>query len=178
MGAPLATIRGHTGRGIWRCALGPGTLLATGGADGSIKLWPVASALSPSSWPQGSTEPQVCSAPDGLGSGAGSTSLSHADTRESTLRPGGVAFQLQHCWPQGWGGWEKDSVCGLDACVADSKSEWLRCIALAGEDVLYAATNLGYAPPRMAARDQCSRGALGEPVGQPTRWPQLPAWLC
>ena len=125
----------------------------------------MASALSPCSWPQGSAEPQVCSEPDGLGSGAGSTSLStsldHADTRESTLQPG--AFQLQHCWPQGWGGWEKDSDCGLHACVADSKSEWLRCIALAGEDVLYAATNLG----------MLHRVWLPETSAQEERWENL-----
>ena len=38
----MAALQGHRGRGIWRCALLPGGRAATAGADGSLKLWPLA----------------------------------------------------------------------------------------------------------------------------------------
>ena len=42
----VATLRGHTGRGIWCCAATPdGHLLVSGGADGSVKVWNVAAWL-------------------------------------------------------------------------------------------------------------------------------------
>ena len=41
-GKCVAALQGHRGRGIWRCALLPGGRAATAGADGSLKLWPLA----------------------------------------------------------------------------------------------------------------------------------------
>ena len=38
----MAALQGHRGRGVWRCALLPGGRAATAGADGSLKLWPLA----------------------------------------------------------------------------------------------------------------------------------------
>ena len=38
----MATLQGHRGRGVWRCVLLPGGRAATAGADGSLKLWPLA----------------------------------------------------------------------------------------------------------------------------------------
>ena len=43
-GRQVAVLQGHTGRGMWRCALA-GPHLITGGADGSIKSWRWASHL-------------------------------------------------------------------------------------------------------------------------------------
>ena len=40
-----AVLRGHKGRGVWRLQLLPGLRLATAGADGSIKIWPLANYL-------------------------------------------------------------------------------------------------------------------------------------
>jgi WD40 repeat protein len=43
-GRPLAVLRGHTGA-VWSVALsGDGGLLASGGADGTVRLWPLAGA--------------------------------------------------------------------------------------------------------------------------------------
>lgn len=44
-GECLAVLQGHRGRGVWRMALLPGLKLATAGADGSIKIWPLAQHL-------------------------------------------------------------------------------------------------------------------------------------
>ena len=41
----MAVLQGHKGRGIWRLQLLPNLRLATAGADGSIKVWPLASFL-------------------------------------------------------------------------------------------------------------------------------------
>ncbi len=43
-GAQLAELHGHGGRGVWRSCLSAG-LLASAGADASIKLWPLADWL-------------------------------------------------------------------------------------------------------------------------------------
>ena len=40
-----AVLRGHKGRGVWRLQLLPNLHLATAGADGSIKIWPLANYL-------------------------------------------------------------------------------------------------------------------------------------
>ena len=44
-GVCKAVLRGHRGRGVWRLQLLPGLRLATAGADGSIKIWPLANYL-------------------------------------------------------------------------------------------------------------------------------------
>ena len=41
----MAVLQGHKGRGIWRIQLLPNLRLATAGADGSIKIWPLANFL-------------------------------------------------------------------------------------------------------------------------------------
>lgn len=43
----MAALQGHRGRGVWRCALLPGGRAATAGADGSLKLWPLANGEQP-----------------------------------------------------------------------------------------------------------------------------------
>jgi hypothetical protein len=52
-GAQLAVLHGHGGRGVWR-ARSAGGMLASAGADASVKLWRLASWL-PSQHAVGST---------------------------------------------------------------------------------------------------------------------------
>lgn len=45
-GAQLAALHGHGGRGVWRVRFAAG-VLASAGADASVKLWRLASWLPP-----------------------------------------------------------------------------------------------------------------------------------
>ncbi|KAL6778720.1 hypothetical protein ACKKBF_B04915 [Auxenochlorella protothecoides x Auxenochlorella symbiontica] len=122
-GASLGIIRGHTGRGIWQCAAAcEGKVLITGGADGAVHSWLLSDWVHgprSASWKARHAdgpprqETEVCRLPDPGTSDPGSAWAAPADAT-----------------PTGPG-------------VADSRGEYVRCLAPAGGGALVVATNRG-----------------------------------
>ena len=64
--APSATLRAHTGRGVWRLAVLPGGRLATAGADGAAHAWRVGESAAAALLPFPTSTPPItvhCLAP-------------------------------------------------------------------------------------------------------------------
>lgn len=120
---PNPILQGHTGRGIWQCAAAcEGKVLITGGADGAVHSWLLSDWVHgprSASWKARHAdgpprqETEVCRLPDPGTSDPGSAWAAPADAT-----------------PTGPG-------------VADSRGEYVRCLAPAGGGALVVATNRG-----------------------------------
>lgn len=156
-GGHLASIRGHRGRGVWRCApltvggsgrgcnssSGVGSLpthLVTGGADGGVKVWRLADWLQ-----QQAAVTAAAAAVASQGDGVVVESFALAG-----VLPGpGVVAAGQSWTVVPWLPQQEQKKPQAAAAPPpapprfDSKGEWVRLLALAGQHCLLVATNRG-----------------------------------
>ena len=121
-GKCVAVLQGHRGRGVWRCALLAGGSAVTAGADGSLKLWPLANfGVQPTPTENvqhpGSMQPdrqvllqQAPCGPGGLRT-VTDTSAAFAGSKQRDKRVGGVRDRADG------GGWRCPP--GVEALVLD-----------------------------------------------------------
>ncbi|KAL3689810.1 hypothetical protein R1sor_016119 [Riccia sorocarpa] len=114
-GRYLATLKGHKGRGIWRCVYDPDlNVVVTAGADSSIKI------QSLHKWSKGFDSTR-------------SDELIDFTARGSESKQ--EIFTIDPVW---------SDVSGKQSGYLDSKSEYVRCLKLTDECSLYIGTNQGF----------------------------------
>ncbi|KAL2631977.1 hypothetical protein R1flu_016663 [Riccia fluitans] len=114
-GKYLATLKGHQGRGIWRCVYDPEmNVVVTAGADSSIKI------QSLDKWSKG-------------------CDIIHSDEHIDSTARGSQSkqeiFTIDPVWSDNF---------AKRSGYLDSKSEYVRCLKLTNECSLYVGTNQGY----------------------------------
>ena len=152
---PVAVLRGHRGRGVWRTLAlrspGGSDLLVTAGADASIKLWDLS---------EYAAVPAARRRPDGdLGERDGPGERANDEgEREGNrsmgvftgpaLPPGTFSGVCEGAEMSGGGGGESAEKAPKKpkkggGGVSDSKGEYVRAVCLASPVVMYVATNRG-----------------------------------
>eukprot|EP00887_Chlorella_sp_A99_P003684 scaffold7.g3684.t1 len=185
-GAALATVQAHRGRGVWRCiplSLESGQpFLVTGGADGGLKCWRLADWLPSSASAQvaaGAGAAQAAPAaatparpllvqsfalqgalpdPAAVGTGRSWTVLRHAHGAPGSSSSSSSAGHVEEIRPPHQ---QQDAAATPPPPAErrhDSKGEWVRCLALAGQRLLLVATNRGLLHRVLLPAPQQQRG--------------------